>query len=87
MHFKLSIIGDPTIFGNLKPHDVIIEAVQNALKKMKFNGYAPTVGYQESRSAVAEYYTTSEAVVTPNVRKHLFNNSVLSMNKKDDMIM
>ncbi|OXA65128.1 tyrosine aminotransferase [Folsomia candida] len=65
-HMIALSIGDPTIFGNLKPHDAIIEAVQNALHKMKFNGYAPTVGYLEARSAVAEYYTTADTIVSPN---------------------
>ncbi|OXA48342.1 Tyrosine aminotransferase [Folsomia candida] len=59
-------IGDPTIFGNLKPHNATIEAVHNALDKMTFNGYAPTVGYFEARSAVAEFYTTPETIISPN---------------------
>ncbi|CAL8102320.1 unnamed protein product [Orchesella dallaii] len=59
-------IGDPTIFGNLKPHEAIIEAIQNAITSMKFNGYAPTVGYGEARAAVAEYYSTPSSPVSPN---------------------
>lgn len=63
------LLGDPTIFGNLKPHDAIIDAIQNAVTSMRFNGYAPTVGYAEAREAVAEYYSTEAAPVSPNVSR------------------
>lgn len=47
--------GDPTVFGNLKPAPETIEAVQKALLEGKYNGYAPSVGFEEARQAVAKY--------------------------------
>lgn len=66
----LLILGDPTIFGNLKPHESIIAAIQKSVSSMFFNGYAPTVGYEKARAAVASYYTTPEAPVTSAVNKY-----------------
>jgi len=56
----------------LKPHEAIIEAIQNAITSMMFNGYAPTVGYGEARAAVAEYYSTPSSPVSPNVRMRIY---------------
>ncbi|XP_071448916.1 tyrosine aminotransferase [Hetaerina americana] len=56
-------IGDPTIFGNLKPPQEAVEAVCASVQSMNYNGYAPSVGYQEAREAVAKYCSTSTAVV------------------------
>ncbi|CAG7728770.1 unnamed protein product, partial [Allacma fusca] len=53
--------GDPTIYGNLKPHESIIDAVQKSLTSMIHNGYAPANGYLKAREAVAEYYSVPEA--------------------------
>jgi hypothetical protein len=36
--------GDPTIFGNLKPPVEVIEAVQESLLSIRYNGYAPSTG-------------------------------------------
>lgn len=52
-------IGDPTVFGNLKPPEEVIEAVQESLVSYKYNGYAASTGYQEAREAVAQYSSTS----------------------------
>jgi len=60
--------GDPTIFGNLKPHEATIEAVQKSIAAMAFNGYAPTTGYLDAREAVAEYYSCEAAPLTSQVQ-------------------
>ncbi|XP_076337363.1 tyrosine aminotransferase-like [Tachypleus tridentatus] len=48
-------IGDPTIFGNLKPCENITEAVMDSVRSMKFNGYGTSVGMELAREAVAVY--------------------------------
>lgn len=47
--------GDPTTFGNLQPADEVLDAVKQAIDSGNYNGYAPAVGFLESREAVAEY--------------------------------
>lgn len=37
-------IGDPTVFGNLKPPQNVIDAIADGAKSGKFNGYAPSTG-------------------------------------------
>ncbi|QQP49811.1 Uncharacterized protein FKW44_010605, partial [Caligus rogercresseyi] len=37
-------LGDPTVFGNLKPHENIIKAFQDSLLSGKYNGYGPSTG-------------------------------------------
>ncbi|KAG7281521.1 hypothetical protein CRUP_007555 [Coryphaenoides rupestris] len=51
-------IGDPTVFGNLPPDDSVLQALKEAVDSKRFNGYAPSVGYQKSREAVANFYTS-----------------------------
>ncbi|XP_076334138.1 tyrosine aminotransferase-like isoform X2 [Tachypleus tridentatus] len=48
-------IGDPTVYGNLKPHEKITEAIVDSVRSMKFNGYGICVGMEEAREAVAVY--------------------------------
>ncbi|CAH0558156.1 unnamed protein product [Brassicogethes aeneus] len=48
-------IGDPTVYGNLPQADETIKAVVKILEEGSCNGYAPSVGYEDSRRAVAEY--------------------------------
>ncbi|XP_026468474.1 tyrosine aminotransferase-like [Ctenocephalides felis] len=48
-------IGDPTVFGNLKPHSTIPKALCKALESGKNNGYGPAVGFPAAREAVAKY--------------------------------
>lgn len=57
-------IGDPTVFGNLKPDEVILEAVKESLDSGKYNGYASSTGYPEAREAVAEHVATSASPLT-----------------------
>ncbi|XP_026143056.1 tyrosine aminotransferase-like [Carassius auratus] len=54
-------IGDPTVFGNLPTDDTVLQAVKEAIDSHKYNGYAPSVGYQKSREAVANFYSCPEA--------------------------
>ncbi|XP_078050602.1 tyrosine aminotransferase isoform X2 [Augochlora pura] len=58
-------IGDPTIFGNLKPPKEAIAAVQESLASEQYNGYAPSTGYQSSKEAVAEYSSNEFVQVKP----------------------
>ncbi|XP_032794193.1 tyrosine aminotransferase isoform X1 [Daphnia magna] len=56
-------IGDPTIFGNLCPSEEIVEAVVESVRSMKYNGYAPSTGYEEARNVVASYVSVPGATV------------------------
>ncbi|XP_070575350.1 tyrosine aminotransferase-like [Ptychodera flava] len=56
-------IGDPTVFGNLKPSENIVDAVVHAVKTGTANGYGPSVGYVEAREAVARAYSDANAPV------------------------
>ncbi|XP_039279828.1 tyrosine aminotransferase isoform X1 [Nilaparvata lugens] len=51
-------LGDPTVFGNLNPHEEVICNVIESLKSSKFNGYGPSTGLEEARIAVADYSST-----------------------------
>ncbi|ESO95613.1 hypothetical protein LOTGIDRAFT_227234 [Lottia gigantea] len=57
-------IGDPTIFGNLPYCEVAENAVIEAIKGRKSNGYTASVGYESARLAVADYTSTPTSVVT-----------------------
>ncbi|KAI4465615.1 tyrosine aminotransferase [Holotrichia oblita] len=48
-------LGDPTIYGNLNPSKETIEATIRTLEEGSCNGYAPCVGYEKARQAVATY--------------------------------
>merc|ERR1712223_692585 len=48
-------IGDPTVFGNLKPSKNVIDAISSSVNSGKCNGYAPSTGYLKARKAVAEH--------------------------------
>uniref|UniRef100_A0A673Z578 Tyrosine aminotransferase n=1 Tax=Salmo trutta TaxID=8032 RepID=A0A673Z578_SALTR len=54
-------IGDPTVFGNLPTDDKVLQAMKDAIDSQKYNGYAPSVGYQKSREVVANFYSCPEA--------------------------
>lgn len=56
-------IGDPTVFGNLPMPVTCEEAVQESINKRTYNGYCPSVGYIESRQAVADYVSTPTSPV------------------------
>ncbi|KAL0968220.1 hypothetical protein UPYG_G00263970 [Umbra pygmaea] len=54
-------IGDPTVFGNMPTDDKVLQAMKDAIDSHKYNGYAPSVGYQRSREVVANFYSCPEA--------------------------
>uniref|UniRef100_A0A0K2SYQ4 Tyrosine aminotransferase n=2 Tax=Lepeophtheirus salmonis TaxID=72036 RepID=A0A0K2SYQ4_LEPSM len=57
-------LGDPTVFGNLKPHENIIKAFEDSLRSGKYNGYGPSTGHAIARKAVAEHVSIPGAEVT-----------------------
>ncbi|KJE96524.1 tyrosine aminotransferase [Capsaspora owczarzaki ATCC 30864] len=57
-------IGDPTVFGNLPTHDSVVDAVIDAVKSSKANGYTHSTGYEHAREAVAERYSHPDAPLT-----------------------
>jgi len=57
-------IGDPTVFGNLPMPEVCESALVSALKSKSFDGYGPSIGYEKSRQAVADYVSTPTSTVT-----------------------
>lgn len=52
-------IGDPTVFGNLQPPESAIQELTRIIQSGKANGYAPSTGTKEARSAIARRYTSS----------------------------
>ncbi|XP_050309340.1 tyrosine aminotransferase [Anthonomus grandis grandis] len=48
-------LGDPTVYGNLKPAPEVTRAVVEVVEEGLCNGYAPSTGYESARAAVAEY--------------------------------
>ncbi|XP_059471348.1 tyrosine aminotransferase [Neocloeon triangulifer] len=57
-------IGDPTVFGNLSPPAEVIDALCESVESLRYNGYAPSVGYEEARNSVAEYSSINGLQVT-----------------------
>jgi tyrosine aminotransferase len=57
-------IGDPTVFGNLKPAREVVEAVHAALDSGKHNGYGPSTGSQAAKEAVAKHVSVPGGEVT-----------------------
>lgn len=55
-------IGDPTIFGNLKPCEAILEALDKANSSGKFYGYQTAAGMDAARESVADYYFKSTGI-------------------------
>lgn len=49
-------IGDPTIFGNLKPSQEILDALHRANSCGKHYGYQKAAGMESAREAVVEYH-------------------------------
>jgi len=59
-------IGDPTIFGNLLPHENMLKAVEESARSTKHNGYAPAVGETAARKAIASQMSVDAAPLTEN---------------------
>lgn len=53
-------LGDPTVYGNLRAPDCLVEAVVDAARSFKSNGYTHSAGEPSARDAVANYYTSVE---------------------------
>lgn len=51
-------IGDPTVFNNLPIPEHINKCVVDKIHGQKHNGYNPSIGYEDSRAAVAKYSST-----------------------------
>ncbi|CAH1396524.1 unnamed protein product [Nezara viridula] len=58
-------IGDPTIFGNLKPPSEVLDALIESVSSQRYNGYAPSAGHEEARAAVANYSSHSDLQIKP----------------------
>ncbi|XP_067120150.1 tyrosine aminotransferase-like [Centruroides vittatus] len=56
-------IGDPTTFGNMDACEEITEAVVEAVRSRKYNGYAPSQGFQNAREAVAAHSSYTDCMV------------------------
>jgi len=57
-------IGDPTIFGNLLPHENMLSAIEESLRSNKHNGYAPAIGEVTARQAIAKHMSQPQAPLT-----------------------
>ncbi|RKP27179.1 tyrosine aminotransferase [Syncephalis pseudoplumigaleata] len=57
-------LGDPTVFGNLSTHRTSIEAMEEAMQKPQTHGYAPSIGFEVARAAIAAHHSTPEAPLT-----------------------
>jgi tyrosine aminotransferase len=57
-------IGDPTVFGNLKTHEEVIDATVDAVKSFKSNGYTDSSGSPTAREAIAERFSLPEVPLT-----------------------
>ena len=45
IHISFSFaLGDPTVFGNLLPHESMLLAVEDSLRSHRNNGYLPAIG-------------------------------------------
>jgi len=62
--FVFAFIGDPSVFGNLDPAQECLDAVVEAVQSGKYNGYPNSVGYMETREAIAQYSTDMGAPAT-----------------------
>ena len=57
-------IGDPTIFGNLLPHENMLTSIEKSLRSNKHNGYAPAVGEVAARQTIARHMSVPDAPLT-----------------------
>lgn len=59
-------IGDPTVFGNLPPHENMLTAVEESLRSSKHNGYALAIGNLPARQTIAKHMSTPDSLLTEN---------------------
>lgn len=57
-------IGDPTVYGNLRPSPETTAAVIRVIEGGKHDGYAPSIGYESARAAIAEFSSRNGANYT-----------------------
>ncbi|TYZ61271.1 hypothetical protein PybrP1_009572 [[Pythium] brassicae (nom. inval.)] len=57
-------LGDPTVFGNFKCPDVLVESIVRNVRSMKHNGYIHSAGTEEAREAIAKKYGSASAPLT-----------------------
>ncbi|KAJ0392849.1 hypothetical protein P43SY_003509 [Pythium insidiosum] len=57
-------LGDPTVFGNFKTPDVMVEAIVRNVRSMKHSGYVHSAGTEEAREAIAKCYGSEAAPLT-----------------------
>jgi tyrosine aminotransferase len=58
-------LGDPTVFGNFPPSDVLVQTIVANVNSGKCNGYAHSAGTPAARAAIAARYTSKESPLTP----------------------
>lgn len=68
-------IGDPTLDGNLLTPPSHIEEVKRVVATHKYDGYAPTVGYADTRECIAEYWR-NEFVHSEERKKEILPENV-----------
>jgi len=57
-------IGDPTVFGNLLPHENMLAAIDESVRSHKHDGYAPAIGEVAARKAIAQHMSVEGAPLT-----------------------
>lgn len=59
-------LGDPSLTGRLPPSPIAVEALEEAVRSHKHDGYGPAVGEEAAREAVARRYSHPAAPITAN---------------------
>ncbi|KAG8342509.1 putative Aminotransferase class I and II [Trypanosoma vivax] len=67
-------IGDPTADGNLTAPPALTNALLDVVQGGQYNGYPPTIGYDEVRSAVAKYWCK---FVSPELHASIKGDNVI----------
>eukprot|EP01113_Clastostelium_recurvatum_P021862 TRINITY_DN2595_c0_g2_i2.p1 TRINITY_DN2595_c0_g2~~TRINITY_DN2595_c0_g2_i2.p1 ORF type:complete len:466 (+),score=92.19 TRINITY_DN2595_c0_g2_i2:148-1398(+) len=57
-------IGDPLAYGNLATHPYVIDCLKKNAEIPSKSGYAPSMGYETSRQAVAQYCNVESTSLT-----------------------
>jgi tyrosine aminotransferase len=57
-------LGDPTVFGNMRSTDVMYDALVQAIRDEKANGYGPSSGLPAARKAIAARESTPTSPLT-----------------------
>mmetsp|Transcript_15039 Transcript_15039/g.22161 ORF Transcript_15039/g.22161 Transcript_15039/m.22161 type:complete len:459 (-) Transcript_15039:204-1580(-) len=59
-------LGDPTVYNNLKPCPVLIDAASKCATSRVHAGYVNACGSPEARAAIAKYYSIPEKTLSPD---------------------